>query len=219
MCEGKAAFSNRGRSKEGAARMTTKWMAYWGLLGLLALAAIGGRAAAEGPMVELKVGDAAPTFEAVDDQGQPWKSADHVGKQYVVVYFFPATSRPDAHGGPELPRRHEPADRRGRRGGRRQRRRGCDASDVQEGPQAQLRPAVRRRGAIGGDVRRAGGKRRGGEDEGRRRPAGDGEAGRHGGAWTFIIGKDGRLLYKNTQVDPAKDSKEVADLIDHLNKP
>lgn len=37
--------------------------------------------------------------------------------------------------------------------------------------------------------------------------------------WTFIIGKDGRLLYKNTQVDPAKDAKEVADLIDHLNKP
>jgi peroxiredoxin Q/BCP len=38
----------------------------------------------------LKVGDAAPSFEAKDDQGQTWKSNDHVGKKVVVVYFFPA---------------------------------------------------------------------------------------------------------------------------------
>jgi peroxiredoxin Q/BCP len=40
--------------------------------------------------VDLKVGDAAPSFEGTDDQGKPWKSADHVGKKVVVVYFFPA---------------------------------------------------------------------------------------------------------------------------------
>jgi peroxiredoxin Q/BCP len=26
----------------------------------------------------------------VDDQGKPWKSADHVGKKILVVYFYPA---------------------------------------------------------------------------------------------------------------------------------
>lgn len=36
------------------------------------------------------VGDKAPTFEAIDDQGKPWSSADHVGKGVLVVYFFPA---------------------------------------------------------------------------------------------------------------------------------
>ena len=40
--------------------------------------------------VDLKVGDAAPKFEAPDDAGKAWKSEDHVGKKIVVVYFFPA---------------------------------------------------------------------------------------------------------------------------------
>ena len=40
--------------------------------------------------VDLKVGDAAPTFESSDDTGKAWKSADHVGKKIVVVFFFPA---------------------------------------------------------------------------------------------------------------------------------
>lgn len=40
--------------------------------------------------VDLKVGDAAPKFEAKDDTGAEWKSGDHVGKKVVVVYFYPA---------------------------------------------------------------------------------------------------------------------------------
>jgi peroxiredoxin Q/BCP len=39
---------------------------------------------------DLKVGDAAPTFEAKDDAGKDWKSSDHAGKKAVVVFFFPA---------------------------------------------------------------------------------------------------------------------------------
>ena len=38
----------------------------------------------------LKVGDTAPTFEATDDQGKAFKSADVVGKKVLVVYFYPA---------------------------------------------------------------------------------------------------------------------------------
>ncbi len=40
--------------------------------------------------VDLKVGDPAPVFETEDDHGKPWKSADHVGKKILVVYFYPA---------------------------------------------------------------------------------------------------------------------------------
>ena len=50
------------------------------LLGMLALQ----------DKVDLKVGDAAPKFEAPDDTGKAWKSEDHVGKKAVVVFFFPA---------------------------------------------------------------------------------------------------------------------------------
>ncbi|MFO0945540.1 MAG: peroxiredoxin [Planctomycetota bacterium] len=39
---------------------------------------------------DLKVGDKAPVFEVLDDAGKAWKSADHVGKKIVVVYFYPA---------------------------------------------------------------------------------------------------------------------------------
>ena len=42
------------------------------------------------PAVDLKVGDAAPKFEATDDSGKAWKSEDHVGKKVVVIFFYPA---------------------------------------------------------------------------------------------------------------------------------
>ncbi len=38
----------------------------------------------------VSVGDAAPMFEAKDDTGKAWKSSEHVGKGPVVVYFYPA---------------------------------------------------------------------------------------------------------------------------------
>jgi peroxiredoxin Q/BCP len=64
----------------------------FGLATILGLVmAVGGQAVqAQDKGVKLKVGDKAPTFTSVDDQGKPWKSKDHVGKGYVVVYFYPA---------------------------------------------------------------------------------------------------------------------------------
>lgn len=38
----------------------------------------------------LKVGDKAPAFKSVDDQGKPFDSSDVVGKKIVVLYFYPA---------------------------------------------------------------------------------------------------------------------------------
>jgi len=38
----------------------------------------------------LKVGDAAPAFSAIDQDGHLWKSSDFVGKKNVIVYFYPA---------------------------------------------------------------------------------------------------------------------------------
>lgn len=39
---------------------------------------------------DLKVGDPAPEFQLQDDTGKTWKSADHYGKKFIVVYFYPA---------------------------------------------------------------------------------------------------------------------------------
>lgn len=61
------------------------------LFGLLVAFAVlvPGRAWSADP-VDLKVGDAAPVFQAKDETGADWKSSDHVGKKVVVVYFYPA---------------------------------------------------------------------------------------------------------------------------------
>lgn len=40
--------------------------------------------------VNLKPGDLAPEFEAMSDDGEIWRSEDHVGEKLLVVYFYPA---------------------------------------------------------------------------------------------------------------------------------
>jgi len=39
---------------------------------------------------QLAIGDKAPAFAAKADDGSTWKLADYVGKKNVVVYFYPA---------------------------------------------------------------------------------------------------------------------------------
>jgi len=41
-------------------------------------------------MAAVKVGDPAPKFSAPADNGTEWKSSDHIGKKILVVYFYPA---------------------------------------------------------------------------------------------------------------------------------
>ena len=61
--------------------------------GVCALAA-GSLAAADEARKGVGVGDKAPVFEAKDDHGNEWRSADHVGKKVLVVYFYPGDLTP-----------------------------------------------------------------------------------------------------------------------------
>ena len=63
------------------------WM---GLLAMTVSALWSGNLLFAEDKVELKIGDPAPKFEALDDSGKAWKSSDHVGKHTIVVYFYPA---------------------------------------------------------------------------------------------------------------------------------
>ncbi len=58
------------------------------LAALAALAVTGAARAAD--KAAPKAGDKAPAFQATDDQGKTWRSEDHVGKNIVVIYFYPA---------------------------------------------------------------------------------------------------------------------------------
>lgn len=61
-----------------------------GALFAVAALTVGDLSAGEKGKGKVKVGDPAPAFQAVDAQGKPWKSADHVGKNVVVLWFYPA---------------------------------------------------------------------------------------------------------------------------------
>lgn len=39
---------------------------------------------------ELKVGDKAPEFKTLADDGSTWDASDYIGDKYIVVYFYPA---------------------------------------------------------------------------------------------------------------------------------
>lgn len=41
-----------------------------------------------------KAGDRAPDVSGVDQDGKAWKLADHVGKQVVLLYFYPKDDTP-----------------------------------------------------------------------------------------------------------------------------
>ena len=55
-------------------------------LGLTAGAADGGKTP--------KMGDKAPLVEGKDQDGKTWKLTDHVGKQVVLLYFYPRDDTP-----------------------------------------------------------------------------------------------------------------------------
>lgn len=40
--------------------------------------------------VDLEVGDPAPHFKVKDDAGKTWNSKEHYGKKTIVLYFYPA---------------------------------------------------------------------------------------------------------------------------------
>jgi peroxiredoxin Q/BCP len=208
--------------------MTMRTLVAAALFGLLLLGT-GGRLWADGEKaVDLKVGDAAPAFEATDDAGKAWKSADHVGKKVVVVYFYPgdfttgcivqARAFRDAMNklteqGVEVvgvsgdtARTHELF--------KKAMKLNFTLLSDDEGKLAkQFGVPVSTKGA---EVKALGEDRKVMKDtDGReivvKRPVTIER-------WTFIIGKDGKVLYKNAKVNPNEDTKQVAAFIEQMQK-
>jgi peroxiredoxin Q/BCP len=185
-------------------------------LGALLLGAVGAESKQAGGLI---AGDPAPAFESTDDQGKPWKSADHVGKKIVVVYFYPA----DMTGGCT--------------------RQACSFRDDMEKLTARGVEVV---GVSGDSVENhqlfkkdqklnftlladetgAVAKKFGvpfgpGGTVKVKNAAGQEVSLKRGGTakrWTFVIAKDGKVLYKNTEVKPAEDSKQILDVIGKQGK-
>lgn len=187
----------------------------WFVIGVCVWCASAGHATAG----ELQIGDPAPQFEALDDQGKLWRSQDHVGKKVLVVYFYPA----DCTGGCT-------AQARGYRDDLQKLQEldvyvvGVSGDTVKnhqifkqkeqlnftlladtEGKVAQafgveFTPGERRVKVMLDDreeelVRKLTTKR-----------------------WTFVIGKDGKIIHKNTMVKASEDSKAILELVNKLSR-
>lgn len=166
--------------------------------------------------VDLMVGDAAPKFEATADTGTTWKSEDHVGKKIVVLYFYPASFTGGCTAQAKAFRNDVKA---------------FGDQDVEivgmSGDTVRAQAAFKKLNALnftllsdetgavagmfgvptkpGGTVKqKIGGKveefTRGVTIE----------------RWTFVIDKAGKIAYKNTKVNPARDSQAVLDLLKTL---
>jgi peroxiredoxin Q/BCP len=185
-----------------------------------------GRAAEDKP-VDLPVGAAAPTFEATDDAGKPWKSADHVGKKVVVVYFYPGDFTPGC-----TAQARNLRDSMNKLTGQ-----GVEVVGVSgdsAASHALFKKVLELNFTLLADSEGSLARKFGVPvSKGAEVKARDAQGkliknaaemdivftrGVTAARWTFIIGKDGKILYKNTKVNPALDSKEVAAFIEKLPK-
>lgn len=162
------------------------------------------------------VGDAAPTFESVDDAGKAWKSADHFGKKIVVVYFYPA----DFTGGctAQACGFRDDMDKL----------KGKDVEVVGvSGDSAKTHEAFKKFHKLNftlladekGEVAKKFGVPFG--KGGTAKAKIDGveqtfDTGVRINRWTFVIGKDGKIAYKNDKVAAKDDSKKILETVEKL---
>lgn len=203
-----------------------------GLIGLTMLLATAFVAAdkpeSETPPVMLEVADTAPVFEGDDDQGKRWKSSDFVGKKHVVVYFYPADFTTGCTKQAELWRDNLNA---------------LVGDDVEvigvSGDAVQNHKLFKEAWKLNftlladtdGEIAKKFGvpSRRGGkvrprgpdrklltDDEGKPLLL---ERKATLFRWTFVIGKDKKIAYKNTRVIPSKDSQRVLKFLGKLKEP
>lgn len=168
--------------------------------------------------VNLQVGDPAPVFEAKDDSGATWKSTDHVGRKFVVVYFYPA----DCTGGCTKQAQGFTKDLKNL----------ADRNAVVvgvSGDSVENHVIFKQMAKLGltlladeqGEVAKKFGvpTAKGGEVK---RPFEGKEVilkrGVSAERWTFVFGKDGKLIHKAKVTNAAGDSQEVLKIIDAHNK-
>jgi thioredoxin-dependent peroxiredoxin len=157
----------------------------------------------------LNVGDRAPIFEARADDGELWRSREQVGRSLLVVYFYPAAMSSGCTTQACLFRDNRSvlqdlgAEVVGVSGDR------IDALQAFKGVNRLNFPLL---SDTAGVVARAFGVPT--RDGGTRTAEVDGQEvtltrDLTMSRWTFIIDRDGRIAFKETEVDPAGDSDAV----------
>ena len=175
------------------------------------------------PTVDLQVGDSAVLFESTDENGEPWKLSDHIGKKFVVVYFYPADFTTGCTKQAEAWRDNMNAlndaglEVVGISGDSvKNHKLFKDAWKLNFTLLADEKAQIAKKFGVpvskGGRVRPRGPDRKLLTDENDKPFRLERKA--TFGRWTFVIGKDGKIVYKNTKVRPAQDSQQVLEFIE-----
>jgi peroxiredoxin Q/BCP len=164
---------------------------------------------------ELKVGDPAPTFTAKDDQGNDWKSIDHVGKKIVVVYFYPA----DLTGGctKQACAYRDDKDKLAAKGIEVVGVSGDSVKNHQIFKQVHNLNFTLLADEKGEVAKKFGVPVNKGGVAKVKDAAGNPlelTQGVRASRWTFVIGKDGKIIYKNEKVNAPNDSKAIMEAIE-----
>jgi peroxiredoxin Q/BCP len=175
-----------------------------------------GAAAVFAAAAALEVGDKVPEFTAIDDQGKTWKSSDHIGKKILVVYFYPAdfTGGCTAQACVYRDDTNELEDL------------GIEVVGV-SGDSAETHRLFKKEHGLqftlladekGEIAKLFGVPTRPGASIVRQIDGQDVTLTRGVTAerWTFVLGPDGKVVYKNARVNPAEDSKAVRDVVRQL---
>ena len=186
---------------------------------LLALFVACGVSRADDKKVELAVGDLAPTFQVKDDKDKSWSSSDHVGKKWVVIYFYPGdftpgcTAQAKAFNAAMDKLTEQGVEVVGVSG---------DSVKTHELFKKAMKLNFTLLADEAGEVAKKFGV-----------PVGKGATVKARGAdknaieferavtisrWTFVIGKDGKVAYKNEKVNPLDDAKKIAEFITDADK-
>jgi len=169
---------------------------------------------ADDQKVEVKVGDKAPAFEARSDADATWSSADRFGKKWVVVYFYPGDFTPGCTAQAKA----------FRDGMEKLAAKGVEVVGVSGdsvATHALFKKAQKLNFTLLADEEGAiaklygvpvgkGGKVKAKDADGK---AIEFERKSTAARWTFVIGRDGKVAYKNTKVTPALDAKAITEFI------
>lgn len=195
-------------------RHVIQWVGILGLLMGWPIAGIAG----EIELSVLQVGDLVPQFCCQDDKGKIWDSQDRIGKGLLVVYFYRGDfCRCSTRQAESYRDRIDDlvclgADVVGVSGDSIETHQRFKSTHHLNFPLlADTEGAIARQ--FGVPVR-AGGKS---ISRGVNGQVITSTRAFTAEAWTFIVGEDGRILYRETTISPAKDSQEVLEFISNLN--
>jgi len=165
---------------------------------------------------QVEVGDKAPQFEAMDDSNKLWNSSDFVGDKIIVIYFYPAAMtggctkqacafRDDKSKLDELDVLVVGVS-------------GDNVENLKYFKEAHDLNFPLLADSDGKIANRFGVPLREGGSIVRNIEGTDItlERGVTSSRWTFIIDKEGKIIYKNTDVNASENSKEVLDVIQNL---